>query len=254
MTADRTRLRLLRPDAPPVEGIQSLPTDLRRFFVVVERVGTDSGVLLLTIRALRQRSAPGAPLVADLVWMLRASRRRIRRWLDTLSDAGLVVYDATDDEVIVLEVAELAPPPVFSADADAEASPNAIAHEIPTHYFIHVLPRVGRRTFAVYLYLIALELSATTAAGVGLDDLAAIFRLRSIRDAERELARLARHRLVARHPSGVLLVKDPPPLTRMQRRLLTYRAKGLPPHVRTVLRLLALAALVLAPILYLLLR
>jgi hypothetical protein len=246
------RIRVLRSDRAPIEGIQTLPTDLKRFFVIVRHVGRDSGLLLLTIRALRQRAPKGQPELQDLLWILRTSRRRIERWLEALSHAGLLVYDTTNErDLLVLEIADLGPPPIFE-EIDAEHA--TIHHEIPTHYFLHVLPRVGRLSFLYYLYLLAQESAPTTPASVSLERAAEDLSLKSEQQAAKELARLKRQKLVAPHPSGVLLLRDPPPLTPLARRLLRLRARGLPPHVRTVLRLLVLALLLLVPLLILFLR
>lgn len=246
------RIRVLRPDAPPLEGIQTIPTDLKRFFVIVRRVGRDSGLLLLTIRALRHRAPQGQPEFTDLLWILGASPRRIRQWLETLSQAGLLVYDTTNArDLLILEIADLGPPPVFEDRGPDNAT---IHHEIPTHLFLHVLPRVGRLSFIYYLYLLAQEGAPTTPAGLTLEQAIADLALKSEKHAKRELVRLERKKLVAPHPSGVLLLRDPPPLSPIARRLLRLRARGLPPHVKTVLRLLVLAFLLLAPLLYLFFR
>lgn len=248
----RVRIHVLRPDAPPVEGIQTLPTDLRRFFVIVRRVGRDSGLLLLTIRALRQRAPHGQPELTDLLWILGASRRRIRQWLETLSQAGLIVYDTTTTEdLLILEIAEMGPPPVFE---ERSADNATIHHELPTHLFLHLLPRVGRLSFVYYLYLLAQESTPTTPAGLTVERAVEDLGLASEEHAMRELRKLERKKLVARHDSGVLLLRDPPPLTPFARMLLRLRARGIPPHVKTVLRLLALALLLLGPLVYLFLR
>jgi hypothetical protein len=248
----RLRIRVLRPDAPPVEGIQTVPTDLKRFFVIVRRVGRDSGLLLLTIRALRQRAPLGQPEFTDLLWILGASRRRIRQWLETLSQAGLLVYDTTNDrDLLVLEIADLGPPPVFE---DRGPDNVTLHHEIPTHFFLHVLPRVGRLSFVYYLYLLAQESAPTTPASLTIERAVEDLGFASEKHAMRELKRLTRKKLVAPHPSGVLLLRDPPPLTPLSRLLLRLRARGIPPHVKTVLRLLVLALLLLGPLFYLIFR
>jgi hypothetical protein len=247
-----TQIRVLRPDRPPVEGVQTLPTDLKRFFVIVRRVGRDSGLLLLTIRALRHRAPQGQPEFTDLLWILGTSPRRIRSWLETLSQAGLLVYDTTNArDILILEIADLGPPPVFE-----ERGPDEITlhHEIPTHLFLHVLPRVGRLSFIYYLYLLAQETSPTTPAALTLERAVEDLALKSEKQARKELVRLERKELVAPHPSGVLLLRDPPPLRPFARRLLRLRARGFPPHVKTVLRLLFLAFLLLAPLFYLFFR
>jgi hypothetical protein len=252
MTPDlRVRIRVLRPDAPPVEGIQTLPTDLKRFFVIVRRVGRDSGLLLLTIRALRQRAPQGQPELMDLLWILGASRRRIRQWLETLSQAGLLVYDTTTDDLLILEIADLGPPPVFEERGPENTT---VHHEIPTHLFLHVLPRVGRLSFLYYLYLLAQESAPTTPANLTIERAIEDLGFTSEKHALLELRNLERRKLVAAHPSGVLLLRDPPPLTPLARMLLRLRARGIPPHVRTVLLLLLLAVLLLGPLAYLIFR
>ncbi len=248
----RVRIRVLRPDAPPLEGIQTLPTDLKRFFIIVRRVGRDSGLLLLTIRALRHRAPQGQPELADLLWILGASRRRIRQWLETLSQAGLLVYDTTGSEdLLILEIADLGPPPVFEERAPENAT---VHHEIPTHLFLHVLPRVGRLSFLYYLYLLAQENAPTTPADLSVERAIADLGFVSEKHAIRELRKLERRKLVAPHPSGVLLLRDPPPLTPLARMLLRLRARGIPPHVKTVLRLFAIALVLFGTLAFLILR
>lgn len=246
----RLRIRIVKPEAAPLEGVQTVPTDLRRFFVVVRRVGRDSGLLLLTIRALRQRAPHGQPAFEDLLWTLGASPRAVRRWLETLSQAGLLVYDTTaPTDILVLELADLGPEPVFS---ERGADDITLHHDLPTHYFLHVLPRVGRLSFVYYLYLLAQERAPTTEAGLALDHAAATLGLKNEKHAARELRRLERHKLVATHPTGVLLLRDPPPLAPFARMLLRLRARGLPPHLKSLMRLLLVAALLLAALVYLL--
>jgi len=250
MSADdaRVRIRVLKPEMPPLDGVQTLPTDLRRFFVIVRRVGPDTGLLLLTIRALRHRATKGEPDFRDLLWILGASPRRIRAWVERLSQAGLLVYDTTDaKDLLVLEIVDLGPPPVFG-DTDVDAV--TLHHDLPTHFFLHLLPRIGRTSFLYYLYLLAQE-SSTTAPGLMLSRAAADLGLPSEKHAIRELRRLERKKLVTSHPSGVLVLREPPPLTPFSRALLRLRARGIPPHVKTVMRLLLLAVLLLAPLFYL---
>lgn len=252
MPQSETRIRILKPAERLAEGVQTLPTDLHRFFVIVRRVGRDSGLLLLTIRALRHRSAGKHPMLGTLAWTLRARRTQILRWLDDLAREGLLVYDDTEAEnPLILEIAELGP---LRSAFDPAATMPTIHHELPTHHFVHVLPRVGRRTFVVYLYLLAQERSLTDAPEPTVEGLVEAAALRNVREGVRELKRLARLKLLAPHPSGVLILRDPPPITRMQRWWLKLRARGLSPHVRSLLWLLPTATVLLGSLLYLLLR
>src|SRR5688572_8794527 len=79
------RIRFLAPHAAAPEGLSIIDVDLAAFFVIVAEVGRDEALLLLLIRALRQRSGSFALRVHDLAWMLRASNRHVVRWLDRLT-------------------------------------------------------------------------------------------------------------------------------------------------------------------------
>src|SRR5438132_8558149 len=87
-----TRLRFLTPRAPMPEGMSVVSVDLAAFFVLVDRLGRDEALLLLTVKALRQRTGLLALQMNDLAWMLRATNRRVTGWLDRLVRHGTVIY------------------------------------------------------------------------------------------------------------------------------------------------------------------
>jgi len=218
-----------------------LRVDLAAFFGMVARMGRDPALLLLTIRALRQRSS--LLRVHDLAWMLGTSPARLRTWLERLSADGALVYDLANGTIEV-EV------PVSTPPAWAELQPPhlAIRHELPTHWFIHVLPRIGRTAFVVYLYLLmrdGLRMPSTLS-------LVALVRAADLRGAiaaRWHLWRLRRFGLLRLDTAGALVLRDPPPLTPAARwRLRSLRKYGA--GVRWLGRvgivlLLLLAALVL---------
>lgn len=249
--SDETRIHVLSPRAAPPEGLSTIPTDLASFFVTVRRVGRDPGLLLLTLRALRQRAGFGGTRMRDLGWILWASEGRISGWLHTLTRAGLIVSQpslAYDLDVLVLEfVSEPPNPAVWPVEGPISG---AAHHEIPTHWFVQVLPRIGRTTFLVYLYLLSREADTKAPSAIGLSHLADTLALRGPLHARLHLGRLKRHGLLRAQPSGHgLIVADPPPLTRMQRLLL--KAREVAPIPRSALGLAALALLLAVPVLLL---
>jgi hypothetical protein len=243
---DTTRIPLFvltpRPEPPP--GVTHVSVDLTAFFAVLARVGNDPALLLLTIRALRVRMSM-LLAIHELAWILRARPRQVMRWLERLSAARLVVYDLSSPfgrDAFLIEILEepTLPDPPREAFAAAELRRE---HALPTHWFLHVLPRIGRTTFLVYLYLLRAEQSAY--AVVHPSRLAGDLRLRSERHGLRHVRRLRRHGLVRR--GGVrhgLTIVDPPPPTRMQRLLLRLVTLGLWP--RFLGELLLYATLLLA--------
>src|ERR1043165_8493407 len=93
---DDTRLRFLAPRAPMPEGMSVVPVDLAAFFVLVDRLGRNEALLLLTVKALRQRTGLLALRTNDLAWMLRSTNRRVMRWLDRLVRHRTIVYHLED--------------------------------------------------------------------------------------------------------------------------------------------------------------
>lgn len=213
---DRTLLRVLQQRGTPPDGVTTVQVDLAAFVDSITEVGRDPALLLLTIRALRQRS--GATLrLDDLVWVMGARSRRIRTWLDRLAAEGKLVYDVTDG-IIEIELPELTPP----TWTDVQPPHVPLRFELPTHWFIHVLPRLGRATFITYLYLLRRD-GLTAPATMELASLALDTRLRTTVHARWHLWRLRRFGLVALdQKTETLVVMDPPPLTPAGRRWLRH--------------------------------
>lgn len=250
---DATRALILHSRRSAPEGVTHLPVSLPAFFIIVRRVGRDPGLLLLTLRALHLRSEHAPTRVADLSWMLGATHRRIGRWLDRLSEAGLLVYDLSSGhgaDVIVLEiVAEES-----TATESATVPIGTARHDLPTHWFLHVLPRLGRTSFLVYLYLLAQEASRSTRAALVVERLIDDLALRGHLHARLHLRRLARHGLLVGLPGGRgLLLRDPPPLSKAARLALKLRQfGGLPRSLTGWIALFVTVALPLLAFLYLL--
>ena len=243
---DETRLRFLTPHAEPPEGLSVVAVDLTAFFAIVARIGRDEALLLLVVRALRQRTGLLALKVHDLAWMLRVSNRRVIRWLDRLTRERLVVYHVEDFwgvDTVIVEIAE--------QDTSAQLFAPRVRHDLPSHWFVQVLPLVGRTTFTVYLFC---HFSEQKDAEVHIDHLVETVRLRGRWHARIHLLRLHRASLLLRDPRdrSVLIVSDPPPPTRLARLRLRFRAI---PHLRwwliqmtfwLVVGLIAFGALLLA--------
>jgi hypothetical protein len=239
---DRIALRVLQQRGTPPDGLTTVHIDLAAFFESVAEVGRDPALLLLTIRALRQRT--GATLrLDDLVWIMRARAKCIRAWLDRLAAEGQLVYDVADG-VIEMELPEPTPP----TWADVQPPHIPLRFELPTHWFIHVLPRLGRTTFTAYLYLLRRD-GLTAPATMDLASLAQDARLRTTLHARWHLRRLRRHGLVALdRKTETLVVMDPPPLTSAARRWLRHlRTTGITPRrlvLAVVLVVLTLVAVI----------
>jgi hypothetical protein len=199
--------------------------DLSAFFVVVDRVGRNEALLLLLTKALRQRTGLLALRVNDLAWMLRVSNRRVIHWLDRLVRSGHVVYHVEDlwgiDTVLVEIVAGGVEPHHYE---------RTVHQELPTHWFVQVLPLVGRTSFTVYLYLLWCEPHHPE---THIDHLVGMAKLIGRWHARWHLRRLRRQSLLRAHPEHHgLVVVDPRPPTRFQRLLLRYLAV---PHLRRYL-------------------
>jgi hypothetical protein len=238
---DAIAVRILRQRGAPPDGITTFRTDLAELLRMVGRVGRDPALLLLTVRALRQRSGSSVRL-ADLAWIMGASPLRIRCWLDRLAAADLVVYDATNGTIDV-EVRESG----LATFAEVQPPHMLLRYELPTHWFIHVLPRIGRPAFAVYLYLLTRD-GTQAPATLLLPLLAHAVGLRTVLHARLSLWRLRRFGLIARDPArSGLVVRDPPPLTPAARRRLRFRRRyGYAVITRWVGRIVVLLALLLA--------
>ena len=239
---DNTRLRFVTPRPEPPEGVSTVRADLSAFFVVVDRVGRNEALLLLLTKALRQRTGLLALRVNDLAWMLRVSNRRVIHWLDRLVKSGHVVYHVEDlwgiDTVLVEIVAGGIEPHHYD---------RAVHQELPTHWFVQVLPLLGRTTFTVYLYLLWCEPHRPE---THIDHLREMVKLLSRFHARWQLRRLRRRDLLAPHPEhGGLVVLDPKPPTRAERLRLRFLAI---PHLRrSLVHIAVLSGFVLALVLLL---
>jgi hypothetical protein len=229
---DDTRLRFVTPRSEPPEGVSTVRADLSAFFIVVDRVGRNEALLLLLTKALRQRTGLLALRVNDLAWMLRVSNRSVIRWLDRLVQSGHVVYHVEDlwgiDTVLV---------EIVAGDVEPHRYDRAVHQELPTHWFVQVLPLVGRTTFTVYLYLLWCE---PHRPGTHIDHLRESVKLFSRPHARWHLRKLRRRALLARHREhGGLVVRDPTPPTQSERLRLRFLAI---PHLRRSLVQLAVLA------------
>jgi hypothetical protein len=241
---DNTRIRFVTPRPEPPEGISVVRADLSAFFVVVDRVGRDEALLLLLTKALRQRTGLLALRVNDLAWILRVSNRRVIRWLDRLVKSGHVVYHVEDLWGIDTVLVEIVAGGVASHHYE-----RTVHQELPTHWFVQVLPLVGRTTFAVYLYLLWCE---PHRPNTHLTHLAETVKLLGGLHARWHLRKLRRRSLLTRHAEhGGLVVVDPRPPSRFERLLLRYLA--IPFLRRSLVHLAVLAAWVVALLILLLL-
>jgi hypothetical protein len=236
---NRSRLVVLWPHGPLPEGPITLPVDLAAFFRSVAALGPDAALLLLTIRALRLRAAYGDARVSDLGWILGVPRRWVARQLQHLADAGQLVFEATGNETIRVE---LTPPPDERLLFDDRDPAPGVRHEILTHWFTQLLPRLGRRGFLAYLYIRSHETQAVL-GWFTLANLRAACGTRSVLGARMQLARLRRFGLV-RHGDRGLVVVDPLPLRPLGRLYLRLLSAGAIPPTPTgrVLVLLVIAA------------
>ena len=211
--AAEPRLRFLAPHAAAPEGLSVIEVDLAAFFVIVAEVGRDEALLLLLIRALRQRTGSFALRVHDLAWMLRARQRRVTSWLDRLTRDGRVVYQFEELWGVPTVTVEIHP--------DSAASPYVVhRHTLPTSWFF-TLPLLGRKTFACFLFLLSRE---SHEGLVRSHDLARAVRLRGPLHASWHLRKLHRHGILVRPATGGVLLRDPPTLTRLQRFRLRFLA------------------------------
>lgn len=242
---DTVRFRVLAPQQPPVEGFSMVTTDLGAFFVVVGRVGRDEALLLLLIRALRQRRGERGLRLHDLAWVLRASEGGVYRWLDRLTHHGLVVYQVEEGNSVETVIVEVAAEEAASAWVTR-------THELPSHWFVQTLPILGRTTFAVFLFL----LSRDTHEGLArIDDIVTSVRLRGRLHAQWHLRKLHAHAILAPHPSnGSLVVRDPSPPTASQRLRLRLLALPFFRRARAQIAHLALAVLLLVLLLVIAIR
>lgn len=218
---DRIAVRILQQRGTPPDGVTAVHVDLAAFVRDIAKVGRDPALLLLTIRALRQRSGSRIRL-ADLAWILRARPARICTWLDRLAATGRLVYDRTNGS-IEIELPEASPP----TWTDIHPPDFPFRFELPTHWFVHVLPRIGRTAFIAYLDLLRRD-GRSAPATLTASSLARAMQLRTILQARWLLWRLRRQGLVrldAAHEA--LVIVDPAPLSPSARRALRRRRRGM---------------------------
>ncbi len=244
------RIHVSSPRGRLPEGVSVVDVDLDSFFALLRKIGNDPGLLLLTLRALRQRSAYGGMRFLDLAWVLRTSERRVAKWFERLSAEGLVIYQLQSDLGIDVFTVEIVEDDTPSAPPRTDAVIPSVRHALPTHWFAQVLPRIGRVTFLAYLYLLGRE---TDDKGPALDlkHMARALRLWTERRAHHHILRLHRHGMVRRHPHRGLIVADPPPLTRTQHLHLRLRELGVVPRIAREVAVLTIVILVIALALYL---
>lgn len=236
----------LRPEKPL--GLPALSVDLGSFLATAREVGMDAALLLLTARALTMRRH-GPVTLAELRWVLGARRRTIRRWLNALERSGLAVWH-DDGGVLRIDVASMETERTLFSPDDAPG----VIHRLPTFWFVRTLPLVGRRAFLVYLYLRSRERAAGLTAPLTLGMVARACALRSAGSSAWALRRLRRAGLVTVGGGhGRFMLTDPPPLTRWERTVLSWKASGVFPvtvlgclaaETATTLLVLALVLLV----------
>jgi hypothetical protein len=233
---DNTRLRFLTPRPEPAEGVSTVRADLSAFFIVVGRVGRNEALLMLLTKALRQRTGLLALQVNDLAWMLRVSNRRVIHWLDRLVRERLVVYHVEDfwgvDTVIV---------EIVGGIGVSNAFERTVHSDLPTHWFVQVLPIIGRTTFTVFLYFLWCE---PQMADTHIDNLVETAALRNRAHASFHLRRLHAHGLLMPNASSGYVVRDPEPPTRFQR--LQLRFLAIPSLRRSLVHLSILAFVLFA--------
>ena len=127
---DATSLALsrLRPEKPL--GLPALSVDLGSFLATAREVGTDAGLLLLTVRALTMRRN-GPVSLHELSWVLRAPRRSIRRWLNALEQSGLAVWH-DEGGLLRLDVAATETERTLFSPDDAPGVVHRIIRQIKT--------------------------------------------------------------------------------------------------------------------------
>jgi hypothetical protein len=240
---DSTRLRFVVPHAEPPEGLSTVKADLGAFFIIVGTVGRDEALLLLLVRALRQRTGLLALRVNDLAWMLRVNDRRVLRWLDRLVSQRLVVYHVEDlwgvDTVIV---------EIVGAAAERESFERTVQADLPTHWFVQVLPIIGRTSFTVFLYFLWCE---PHRAEMQVEHLVEMAALRGRLHAAWHLRQLHRHGLLVANEHGGLTLRDPEPPTRFQR--LQLRFLAVPTLRRSLAQIALLVGVIILAVAFLLL-
>lgn len=239
-----SRLAFLGPAREPEAGLATIRVDLAAFFDELAALGPEASVLLLTLRALRLREPGGVVAIDDLAWMLVAEPWAVRGWIERLSRARRLVYEAQGPRALLVELVATAPDLTHRPLAGKVGPPR----ELPTYLFTQVLPRARVPAFLVYLALLAEEDSAQPFPRVTEEVLRRRVGATSLRRVRFALWRLTRMGLLRRSRSGQrLLVLDPPPLTAWNRRYLQLLRWGYRPLPwrRIVVASLAIALVLL---------
>jgi len=194
---DATRIYFLSPRAPAPEGIVTVPVDFEHLFSLIPRVGRNATMLYVTLRALRQTAGMGSFKMDDLVWLLRARPWRIWWWMHKLSKQKLLVYRLANGYFTDVLLFQVAARPTISRE-----------HDVPAHWFEHVLPLHSRTRFLVYLYVRSHEWGG---------DVASVSEQKMIRELRLHVL-LVRWHLWQLHRAGLVvrdraehIVRDPEP-------------------------------------------
>jgi hypothetical protein len=221
-----SRIRIARASTEAPIGLSTLTVDLGTFLATAREIGFDPGLLLLTMRALALRSGGAVPL-QEVGWVLGAQTPEILRWLVALEGSGLCVWQA-HGATVSLEIASTETERTLFGPDDAPG----VLHRIPTHWFVRMLPLVGRRAFLTYLYLRSRERLAGLTAPLTIGMIARSSG-QSPREAERSLRVLQRRGLSASAGGhGRFILTDPPPLSAVERTYLRWLASGAIPPTR----------------------
>jgi hypothetical protein len=235
---EETDLIFRHPRGEPPEGLVIVKADITAFFGLVETVGRNEALLLLLVKALRTRYGPFRLRVYDLAWRMRVGHHRVIRWLDRLGAARLVVYtlqDLLERDTVEVEIVAATTTALFDHHE---------RQELPTHWFEHVLPLLGRTTFTVFLYLLASE----ERGAFHIDLLVSAARLGGRREARRHLRRLVAHGMLQHQAHDrEWVVNDPPPLSKFQHLRLRFLRQ---PSVRRAFLQITALLLVLALLLF----
>ena len=238
------RLGFVGPAREAPAGVAAIRVDLRAFFDEVTVLGPEASVLLLALRALRLRAPGGVVAVDELAWMLVADPTAVLGWIERLSQARRLIYERRGNHALLVElVAE--PSDVSSSPMPGPVGP---PRDLPTYLFTQVLPRARVTAFLTYLALLAEEDGTASRPRVTEEYLRRRVSAHSPLQVRFALWRLARMRLIRRTRSGKgLLVLDPPPLTRWNRRYLRLLQWGYRPLPwrRIVVASLAIALVLL---------
>jgi hypothetical protein len=248
-------LRFLGPASPPPDEQSVVPVDLSAWPLLVGRLGEDAAALLyLLLRAVRVRSGAGQATLHALAWPLRTSEARVRRGLDALARADLLAFAwerTRTGEGIVFEFPAQTP---LHPPTRAWPPSSARVHALPTIWFVQALPLLGRDAFALYLALLAREPTRRARTELRLSGVAASIGIVGAHRQRRAVRRLRRFGALqidaARGPFAPATLRDLPPPTPRERRVLRLLAI---PFLPTALReLAALAAALVAAALVLL--